>query len=113
MADINTVCLTGKLIKINANNTKGEYPVVEAKLIVNNGEYKGDIQYSSISVRSYGKKSLYLATLEEGSLVTIEGMLKEDIRVNSLDPSTVRSKIYVNINKIKVLSKKEKTDVNL
>ena len=40
--------------------------------------------------------------IKEGTSVTIQGRLKEDIRVNADNPNTTRSKTYVNIDNIKV-----------
>lgn len=102
--DINSVCLSGKITQIGVNKTTGLYPVVEARLIVNGGAKDGQIIQSVFNVRSYGKKSLKISTLREGELVTIEGRLVEDIRVNSFDPSSTRSKTYINIDRLKSFS---------
>lgn len=99
--DINTVCLSGKITNIGVNETNTDYPVVEARLRVNVGTRDDVPTFSNFNIRSYGKKSLFVASLSEGDFVTVEGRLKEDIRVNSFDPSTVRSKVYINIDKIK------------
>lgn len=102
--DINCVILTGVIHSIGFSETKGLYPVMEARLTVcvghTNGE--GDL-YDEINIRAYGKKTVGMADIEEGSHVAIQGKLKEDIRVNSENPNTTRSKIYVNIDNMKVL----------
>ena len=54
-------------------------------------------------VRSYGKKSVFISTLKEGTYVVIEAVAKEDIRVNGSDPNTTRSVTYFNIQKIKTV----------
>lgn len=103
--DINTVCVSGRIHSIGVSPTKGLYPVVEAKLTVKVGVDKdGNAMCDDFSVRSYGKKSLHIAEVKEGSYVTIQGKLKEDLRVNADNPSTVRSKVYVNIDRLKTAS---------
>lgn len=102
--DINSVCLSGKIYDIGVCPTKGLYPVIEAKLSVNIGKDKdGETMYDDFPIRSYGKKSLRLANMKEGTTITISGHLKEDIRVNADNPSTVRSKTYINIETIKTM----------
>lgn len=102
--DINSVVLTGRIYDIGVCPTKGLYPVVEAKLSVNVGNSKDNgTMYDEFSIRSYGKKSVFISTLKEGTFVTILGKLKEDIRVNASDPSTTRSKTYINIETIKTV----------
>lgn len=100
--DINTVCVSGKIHSIGVSPTKGLYPVVEAKLTVNVGKDKdGNAMYDDFSIRSYGKKSIHISEVSEGSYVTIQGKLKEDLRVNADNPSTMRSKIYINVDRLK------------
>lgn len=100
--DINTVTLSGHIFDIRVNPTTGLYPVVEAKLSVNVGTDKdSNINYDEFNLRSYGKKNDKIAKLKEGQFVTICGKLKEDIRVNTLNAETVRSKTYVNIENLK------------
>lgn len=102
--DINSVHLTGRIYDIGVCPTKGLYPVVEAKLSVNIGNSKDNgAMYDEFNIRSYGKKSVFISTLKEGTFVTIHGKLKEDIRVNADNPNTTRSKTYVNIENIKTL----------
>lgn len=102
--DINTVCVSGKISNIGVNETNGDYPIVEARLRVNVGS-KGDVvNYDTFNIRSYGKKSLFIASLSEGDFVVVEGRLKEDLRVNALNPATVRSKTYINIDRIKAFN---------
>lgn len=102
--DINQVCLSGRIFSIGVNETRGEYPVVEAKLSVNIGTDRNEgAMFDVFNIRSYGKKSLFLASLAENTFVTIAGRLKEDIRVNSFNPSTTRSKTYINVDTIKTL----------
>lgn len=100
--DINTVTLSGRIYDIGSSPTKGVYPVVEAKLSVNIGNSRDNgPMYDEFNIRSYGKKSVFISTLREGTFVTISGKLKEDIRVNASDPNTTRSKTYINIDVIK------------
>lgn len=106
--DINTVTLSGRIYDIGVCPTKGEYPVVEAKLSVNIGNSKDNgPMYDEFNIRSYGKKSVFISTLREGTFVTISGKLKEDIRVNADNPNTTRSKTYININEIKTVGIEE------
>ena len=95
--DINTICVTGKLTDIGVNDTTGLYPVIEARLTVNNGMKNGDVMLSRFNVRSYGKKSMFISTLMEGTSVTIEGHLIEDNYFG-------KSKTYINIDKLKVIA---------
>lgn len=102
--DINTVALTGRIYDIGVSPTKGEYPVVEAKLSVNIGNSRDNgPMYDEFNIRSFGRKSVFISTLREGTFVSIVGKLKEDIRVNATDPNTTRSKTYINIDIIKTL----------
>lgn len=79
--------------------------MVEAKLSVNIGNSKDNgTMYDEFNIRSYGKKSVFISTLKEGTFVTIVGKLKEDIRVNADNPNTTRSKTYINIETIKTLA---------
>ncbi len=100
--DINSVTLTGIIHDIGVSPTKGLYPVYEARLTVCVGhtEGEGDL-FDEINVRAFGKKTLGMKYIKEGSFVTILGKLKEDIRVNADNPNTTRSKLYVNIDMIK------------
>ena len=102
--DINAVALSGRIYDIGVCPTKGEYPVVEAKLSVNIGNSRDNgPMYDEFNIRSFGKKSVFISTLKEGTFVTITGKLKEDIRVNAENPNTTRSKTYINIDIIKTL----------
>lgn len=103
--DINTVCVSGRIHSIGVSPTKGLYPIVEAKLTVVVGKDKeGNAMYDDFSVRSYGKKNIHIAEVKEGSYVMIEGKLKEDLRINADNPSTMRSKTYINIDRLKSAS---------
>lgn len=101
--DINSVTLTGVIHDIGFSQTKGLYPVMEARLTVcvghTNGE--GDL-FDEFNIRAFGKKTAGMNYIKEGTFVTIQGKLKEDIRVNADNPNTTRSKVYVNIDNIKV-----------
>lgn len=101
--DINSVVLTGVIHSIGVNPTKGLYPVVEARLTVCVGhtEGEGDL-FDEFNIRAFGKKTTGMTYIKEGTSVTIQGKLKEDIRVNADNPNTTRSKTYVNIDNIKV-----------
>lgn len=102
--DINNVHLSGRIYDIGVCPTKGPYPVVEAKLSVNIGNSRDNgPMYDEFNIRSFGRKSVFISTLKEGTFVTITGKLKEDIRVNAQDPNTTRSKTYINIDIIKTL----------
>lgn len=106
--DINNVCLSGRIYSIGVCETQSEYPVVEAKLSVNIGsDRSGQPLYDEFNVRSYGKKSLLIAKLKEGTFVTVAGRLKEDIRINADNPNTTRSKMYINIDTIKTFDHKD------
>lgn len=94
--DINTICLSGKLVNIGVHETEGLYPVVEANLIVNHGTKNDRTMTSKFNVRSYGKKSLFIANLAEETNVTIAGRLIEDKYFE-------RSKTYINIDKLKII----------
>ena len=110
--DINNVHLSGRIYDIGVCPTKGQYPVVEAKLSVNIGNSKDNgPMYDEFNIRSFGKKSVFISILKEGTFVVIEGKLKEDIRVNADNPDTTRSKHYINIETIKTLDM-GKGDVN-
>lgn len=104
--DINTTCLTGRIFDIRVWPTKGLYPVVEAKLSVNVGTDKVSLKsiFDEFNIRSYGKKSLRIAKIKPGTFVSVQGRLKEDIRVNALEPDTVRSKTYINIDFLKAFN---------
>ena len=104
--DINTICLTGRIFDIRVCPTKGLYPVVEAKLSVNVGTDKISLEsmFDEFNIRSYGKKSLKIAEIKPGTFVSVQGRLKEDIRVNALEPDTVRSKTYINIDSLKAFN---------
>ena len=104
VVDINTVTLSGRIYDIGVSPTTGGYPVVEAKLSVNIGNSRDNgPMYDEFNIRSYGKKSVFISTLREGTFVTITGKLKEDIRINAENPNTTRSKTYINIDIIKTL----------
>ena len=106
--DINTVTLSGRIYDIGICPTKGEYPVAEAKLSVNIGMSKDNgPMYDEFNIRSYGKKSMFISTMKEGTFVTLSGRLKEDIRVNADNPNTTRSKTYINITEIKTIGIEE------
>lgn len=103
MLDINTVTLSGKIHRIGVNPTRTAYPVIEAKLSVCVGhtDVEGDL-YDEFNIRSYGKKSVALSMVEEGTDIVVQGRLKEDIRVNAENPNTTRSKVYINIDNFKI-----------
>ena len=102
--DINNVVLSGRLFDIGVNESRTGYPVVEARLSCNVGVNKdGEEMFDEFKVRSYGKKSVFISTLKEGTYVVIEAIAKEDIRVNADNPNTTRSETYFNIQKIKTV----------
>lgn len=102
--DINSVCLSGILQDIGVNASKSsEYPVVEARLLVNNGTKKKEKLISSINIRSYGKKSMFFVSLKEGDFIVIEGHLVEDKCVNS-HTNKMQVRHYVDIEKVKSLT---------
>lgn len=106
--DINSICLSGRIYSIGVCDTSGDYPVVEARLSVNIGNNRnGEAMYDEFNIRSYGKKSLVVAKMKEGTFVTIAGRLKEDIRINADNPDTTRSKTYINIDTIKYFESKD------
>ena len=107
--DINTICLSGRIFDIRVCPTKGLYPVVEAKISVNVGTDKvsGESMYDEFNIRSYGKKNMKIMQIKSGTFVSVQGKLKEDIRVNALNPDTVRSKTYINIESLKAFNVEE------
>ena len=100
--DVNMVCLTGIIHDIGFSETKGLYPVMEARLTVCVGHTAGEGDlFDEFNIRAFGKKTASMAHIKEGASVTIQGKLKEDIRVNADNPNTTRSKVYINIDNIK------------
>lgn len=99
--NINSTVISGDIFAIGLHDSKGQYPVLEAKLsvCVGNSLKEGPL-YDEFNIRCYGKKSIDIAKLKEGTHVVISGKLKEDIRVNANDPTTTRSKTYINIENI-------------
>ena len=96
---INKIFITGRVYGMGLSPMKsnGLY-VAEGKLCVNNAmNAKGEILRDDFSIRCYGKQAEFFGKLEDGTSVLIEGKLKEDIRVNSSAPNTVRSKVYINV----------------
>lgn len=109
--DINTVCISGRIFKIGVCPTSGPYPVVEARLSVMIGHSKDNgPMYDNFNIRSYGKKSLYISEIKDGTFVVISGKLKEDIRINADNPKTTRSKTYINIENIKTIGMEDLED---
>ncbi len=58
--------------------------------------------FEEFNIRAYGKKSKFISELKNGTFVTINGTAREDIRINAHDPSTSRSKTYIDIKTIAV-----------
>ncbi len=58
--------------------------------------------FEEFNIRAYGKKSRFISGLKDGTFATISGRAREDIRINAHDPSTSRSKTYIDINTIAV-----------
>lgn len=101
--DINNVCITGIVHDIGFSPTAGLYPVFEARLTVKVGCTKDSgYLYDEMNIRAFGKKTIGLDKLIEGDRVMIQGKLKEDIRVNADNPNTTRSKLYVNIDILRI-----------
>lgn len=101
--DINVVTITGIIHDIGVHQTTGLYPVVEARLTSCVGHSKNEgALYDEFNVRAFGKKTAFIQGLKDGSKVTICGRLREDIRVNASNPDTTRSKVYINIDEIKL-----------
>lgn len=102
--DFNKTFITGRVYGMGLSPTKaaGLY-VAEGKLCVNNAmNAKGEVLRDDFSIRCYGKQAEFFGKLKDGTSVLIEGKLKEDIRVNSENPNTVRSKVYINVTDYKV-----------
>lgn len=103
--DINSVTLSGRVFDMRFNPTKdpARVGVAEGVLMVNVGRDKdGDIM-DEFPVRAYGKRSVFVSSLKDGTFVVVNGTLREDVRVNAHDPDTVRSKTYLNIANIKTV----------
>lgn len=115
--DLNTICISGRVFDMGFSPTYTQNGgVAEGKISVDVGTIKGETMYEEFCIRSYGKKSVAISRLEDGTPVTIQGRLREDLRVNN-DGQGVRSKTYVNIDCIKVMSEKsemrfDKEDTN-
>ena len=101
--NINMVCISGRIHDIGMNETTGKYPVMEAKLSVEVGNsLNNGPMYDEMNIRAYNKVAMRFSGIGEGTKIVISGKLKEDLRINSRDPGTVRSKHYINIDTVEV-----------
>lgn len=103
--DINTMAITGRVFNVGLHPMLGNKNtnVAEGILMVTTGKKDGVDTTDEFGIRAYGKKADFVAGLKNGTLVAIQGMIREDIRVNARQPDTVRSKVYINIDRIKVM----------
>lgn len=101
--DLNNVTLSGRVFDMRFNPTYNptDVGVAEGKISVMVGRRKDEDVFEEFNIRAYGKKSEDISLIQDGTFVTLSGRLREDIRVNSSDPNTTRSKVYVNIDCIK------------
>lgn len=107
--DLNNVVLSGKVFDMGYSPmvTIENSGVAEGKLSVSVGVKNGEEMYDEFNIRAYGKKADFISSLRDGTFVVIEGVLREDIRVNKDEPNATRSKTYVNINRLKTVRGKE------
>lgn len=107
--DLNNVVLSGRVFDMGYNPmlTIENSGVAEGKLSVSVGVKNGEEMFDEFNIRAYGKKADFISLLRDGTFVVLEGVLREDIRVNSGDPSATRSKTYININRLKAVRGKE------
>lgn len=105
LMDINSTVLSGRVFDMGIHPMKNNDNscVAEGRIMVVNGKKEGKEMVDEFGIRAYGKKAVFIGGLRNGTLVTIQGELREDIRVNTNQPDTVRSKTYINIDKIKVM----------
>lgn len=101
--DVNTLAVTGRVFDMGLSpSLKNEYGVAEGKISVCVGSDKDGTVYDEFYIRAYGKKSLFMSKLKDGTRVCISGRLREDIRVNNNGAGT-RSKTYINVDIISVI----------
>lgn len=102
--DFNAITISGRLFDMGYNPTKDENSgVAEGKLAVVIGNRGDEELIDEFNVRAYGKKSKFISGIRNGTLVMISGRMREDIRVNRDNPDTVRSKIYIDIDVLKIM----------
>lgn len=104
--DINRVNLTGRVFGMSYNPYKTrEYGVAEGKISVMVGRLgpNKEASFEEFSIRSYGQKALVHSEIEDGTYVVLDGRLREDVRVNSGEPNSARSKTYINIDSLKIM----------
>ncbi len=108
MSDINKVCITGHIGK----NPEIKYfesgsVVVNFSVAVSEwaGQSKGEVTYW-FDCRAWSKRAEFIGEYaKSGSLVMIEGSLKVDSY--KAQDGTNRQKVYINVNEIKVVEKKQ------
>lgn len=100
--DINQICVSGRVFDMGYSPmVSSEYGVAEGKISVCTGTDKDGPMYEEFNIRAFGKKANFISALRDGTFVTITGRLREDIRVNSDNPETARTKTYINIDLLK------------
>ena len=108
--DINSVTLSGRVYDMGFNPTinPSAIGVAEGKLrVVTSRDGDKNKVVSEFSIRAYGKKSVWISGVEDGTMVAVQGVICEEKRVNASDPTTTRSKVYIDIACMKVLGERE------
>lgn len=104
--DINSVVISGRVYGMGFSPTIDPKHVGVAEGIlrtVKSVNKDGVERVSEIPIRAYGKKALWMSRIPDDTSVTAQGNLCEDIRINSEDPRTSRSKIYIDVICMKTL----------
>lgn len=102
--DVNVVVLSGRVFDMGYSPLKdGSGGVAEGRLMVVQGKKNGEEIADEFGIRAYGKKADFVSGIRDGTMVTVQGTMREDLRVNTSQPDTVRSKVYVNVDTIKVM----------
>lgn len=102
--DMNSVAITGRVYDMGLSPMlTQELNVAEGKISVEVSAGKDGPETDEFSIRAYGKKADFIGRLKDGTPVCVQGYLREDLRVNGSAPTTVRSKVYINVNVLKVM----------
>lgn len=103
---INHFVLEGRVFDMRYNLMRNAElgGVAEGKISVLIGERKGEDIIDEFPIRAYGKRAERIGCLQDGTPVVISGRVREDIRVNSSEPDTIRSKTYFNIDSLSELT---------
>lgn len=103
--DVNMFTLSGRVFDMRHSLMRNPEMggVAEGKISVKIGTKNGEEMIDEFFIRAYGKRAEYIGSLADGTPVLITGRVREDIRVNSDNTGTVRSKTYFNISTLKEL----------